>query len=273
MKIAVIGHAEHVTIARVPQLPAPGDIAHLDDPVTIAGGGGAIAFHQLEKSDADVHFFTAIGTDDASLYVYNEIASTRATIHAALRMESHTRDIVLITPDSERTILVIGRPLHPAADDLLSWDILATCDAVYFTGEDPETLKLARNASLLVVTARRAHVLAAAGVTVDVIVGSVKDPRENRSLAAYAIPPRALILTDGAGGGAIETAAGTTRFAAPVVSTPIVGQYGAGDTFAAALTYYAAQEMSLAEACSRAAHHGAAVLAGINPIEHQMRLA
>ena len=102
MRLAVIGHAEHVTIARVPNLPAPGDIAHLDHPIIIAGGGGAIAFHQLEKSDAEVHFFTAIGVDDASLYVYNEIASTRGTIHAALRMESHTRDIVLVTPDAER---------------------------------------------------------------------------------------------------------------------------------------------------------------------------
>ena len=272
MRLAVIGHAEHVTIARVPKLPAPGDIAHLDAPIIIAGGGGAIAFHQLEKSDADVHFFTAIGVDDASLYVYNEIASTRGTIHAALRMESHTRDIVLITPDAERTIMVIGRPLHPAADDLLSWDILATCDAVYFTGEDPETLKLARKASLLVVTARRAHVLAAAGVTADVVVGSVKDPRENRPLGDYPHPPRALVLTDGASGGTIETAAGITRFAAPKIDTPIVGAYGAGDTFAAALTYYAAQEMSLPDACARAAKHGAAVLAGINPIEHQLRL-
>jgi hypothetical protein len=30
--------------------------------------------------------------------------------------------------------------------------------------------------------------------------------------------------------------------------------------------------MSLPDACARAAKHGAAVLSGINPIEHQLRL-
>jgi ribokinase len=187
-------------------------------------------------------------------------------------MGPHTRDIVLCTDDGERTILVIGRPLHPAADDILAWDLLDTCDAVYFTGEDPETLKLARGAQLLVVTARRAHVLEASGVRADVIVGSVRDPRENRTLHAYANPPSALVLTDGGNGGTVETAIGADRFRAPELSGPIVGQYGAGDSFAAALTYYLARGAKVVDACERAAHHGAAVLAGVNPLEHQMEL-
>ena len=272
MKIAVIGHAEHVTVAPVPALPASGDILHLDDPVVIAGGGGAIAFHQLAKSDADLHFFTAIGIDDASLHVYHEISETRATIHAALRMEPHTRDIVLVTPDGERTIMVVGRPLHPRIDDILSWDILDTCDAAYFTGEDPDTLRRARGAQLLVVTARRKHVLDASGVHADVVVGSGRDPREQAPRDAYAQPPSALVLTDGANGGVIHTATGTTTFA-PVerVARPI-GQYGAGDTFAAALTWYLAKGERIEHACVSASRHAAAVLAGINPIEHLLVL-
>ncbi len=272
MRIAVIGHVEHVTIASVPALPAPGDILHLDDPQIIAGGGGGIAFFQLVRSPAEVHLFTAIGVDDAALHVYHELASAPATVHAAVRMEPHTRDIVLVTPDGERTILVVGPPLHPAADDILAWDILETCDAAYFTGEDPETLKFARNAQLLVVTARRAHVLEAAGVHADVIVGSATDPRENRARAAYAMPPGALVLTEGPRGGRIETAIGTQTFAAPPRDAPVVGQYGAGDSFAAALTWYLASGANIVDACERAAHHGAAVLSGINPIDHQKPL-
>jgi ribokinase len=273
MRIAVIGHVEHITITRVPALPAAGEILHIDDPVVFAGGGGGVAFYQLTKSDAELHLFTAIGIDDAALHVYSELATTTATIHAAIRMEPHTRDIVLVTPDGERTIIVVGQPLHPAIDDRLSWDILATCDAVYFTGEDAETLKMARKAQLLVVTARRAHVLEAAGVRADVVVGSVRDPRENRPRGAYTSPPGALVLTDGGNGGTVATATSTTTFRAPKLERPKVGEYGAGDTFAAALTWYLATGAPVVEACERAAHHGAAVLLGLNPIEHQKRLS
>lgn len=273
MRIAVIGHAEHVTIARVPALPKAGDIVHLDEPSVIAGGGGAIAFHQLAKSDADVHFFTAIGIDDAALHVYHEISETGATIHAALRMEPHTRDIVLITPDGERTIMVVGRPLHPRIDDILSWDILDSCDAAYFTGEDPETLRRARGAQLLVVTARRKHVLDASDVHADVVVGSVRDPRERASRDAYPQPPGALILTDGANGGTIQTAAGSTTFAPSERVARPIGQYGAGDTFAAALTWYLACGERVEQACLSASLHAAGVLGGINPIAQQLRLS
>jgi ribokinase len=67
-------------------------------------------------------------------------------------------------PDGERTICVIGDNLHPTADDPLPWDELGECDGVYFTGGDPRTLRLARRARVLVVTARRFEVLAASGV-------------------------------------------------------------------------------------------------------------
>jgi ribokinase len=272
VRIAVVGHVEHVTIARANALPRAGEILHLGDPVVIAGGGGGIAFFQLTKSDVEVHLFTAIGLDEAGTHVHHEIASTGATIHAGLRQRPHTRDIVVITPEGERTIFVVGEPLHPQRDDRLSWDELASCDAAYFTGQDPATLVEARRAKLLVVTARRAEALAKSGVRADVVVGSARDPREAGSLGDYATPPGALVMTDGRDGGYVETGAGRERFSAPIV-TSVVGGYGAGDSFAGALTWYLASGLTLADACSRAAEAGAAVLRGINPLEHQMRLA
>lgn len=272
MRIAVIGHVEHVTIGRAETAVRPGDIVHFDEPVVIAGGGGAIAFFQFAKSDADLHLFTAIGIDEAAVFVYDAVQRTGATIHAALRTTAHTRDVVVVTPDGERTIFVVGEPLHAKRDDRLSWDILAACDAVYFTGQDPDTIVEARAAKLLVVTARRAHALAASDVTADIVVGSSTDPREASKLSDYARPPRALVMTEGAAGGSIETASGTTRFAPAPAPDPIVGRYGAGDTFAAALTWYTARGLSVEDACAHAAVHGAAILAGINPLENQLRL-
>ncbi len=272
MRIAVVGHVEHVTIARAASVPGAGDIVHLADPVVIAGGGGGIAFFQLAKSDADVHLFTAIGLDEAGTHVHHEIASTDATIHAALRQRPHTRDLVMLTPDGERTIFVVGEPLHPQRDDRLSWDELASCDAAYFTGQDPDTLVEARRAKLLVVTARRSQALAASGVRADVVIGSAQDPRETSTLADYAKPPRALVMTEGAAGGWIETAGGRKRFVAAATPSPVAGAYGAGDSFAGALTWYLASGLGVEDACGRAAEHGASVLRGANPLEWQLAL-
>jgi ribokinase len=271
VRIAVIGHVEHITLAAVAALPAEGDIVHLDAPRVFPGGGGGVAFYQLLRGPAEVLLFTALGDDDAARTMDSALAATGARIYAARRAEPHTRDLVLITPSGERTIFVVGEPLQPRASEPLPWDELATCDGVYFTGRDPDTLRAARAARTLVVTARRRDVLARAGVAADVVVGSVRDPREVSTLADYPIPPRALVLTDGARGGHVETAAGVAHF--PAVRAPVVrGNYGAGDSFAAALAFYLTAGEPLLAAATRAAAYGAAVLAGLVPLDHQLAL-
>ncbi len=272
MRIAVIGHVEHVTIDRIEALPAAGDILHLDAPVVIPGGGGGVAFFQMANSPGEIHLFTAFGDDEAGDAVAERVAATGAKIHAVRRRAPHTRDIALITPDGERTIIVVGEPLHPRHDDDLPWEILASCDAVYFTAQDPDVLRAARQAKVLVATARRKEAIAGSGVKLDVIVGSANDPREAAVLSDYAMPPDTLVMTDGARGGSIETAGGRIRFAGAMAPEHVVGAYGAGDSFAAALTWYVASGLPIADACTRASAHGAAVLRGINPIEHQLRL-
>jgi len=272
LRVAVIGHVEHVSIGRAPSLPPPGEIAHLDEPCQIAGGGGGIAFHQLVRSPGEVHLFTAVGSDEAGQAIERRLRGIRAELHIARRDAPHTRDLAVITADGERTIFVVGEPLHPRRSDDLPWNVLAACDAVYFTGQDPETLVEARTARLLVVTSRRREALEKSGVRADVVVGSTKDRREYSTLADYAPPPSALVMTEGAKGGYVETADGVTRFPPTPVAGKIVGSYGSGDTFAAALTWYLARGFPLVEACTRAGKHGAAVLRGINPLEWQMEL-
>ena len=272
VRIAVVGHVEHVVIAPVAALPTPGEILHLDEMVWIPGGGGGTAYFQLVKSPAELHLFTALGNDDAGDRISERIHASGGIIHAVRRSLPHTRDVVLVTPDGERTILVIGEPLHPRLDDPLPWDLLGTCRAVYFTGQDPKVLRAARAAELLVVTARRATALALSGVEADVVVGSAEDPRETTSLAAHALPPKALVMTEGAKGGFIETAEGVKRFSAPSSLSTRKGAYGAGDSFTGALVWYLATGLGIHEACARAAKHGAAVLRGVSPLDNHLSL-
>jgi ribokinase len=272
MRIAVIGHVEHVTISTVSALPAAGDICHLDRPRMFPGGGGGVAFYQLLRAPAETLLFTALGDDDAARFVEANLAITGARIYAARRTHAHTRDVVMVTPEGQRTIVVVGEPLHPRRTDPLPWDELATCDAAYFTAQDPDVLRAARAAKLLVVTARRREALIRSGVEVDVIVGSAGDPREASTLADYPKPPRALVLTDGARGGRVETREGVAHFAPSLPPAAIVGSYGAGDSFAGALVYFLARGLSPLEAAGRAAAYGAAVLASLIPLDAQLSL-
>jgi ribokinase len=272
VRIAVVGHVEHVTLGRVPSIPAPGAIVHMEQPRFLPGGGGGLAFHQLVRSPAEVHLFTALGDDQAGAEVEARLRETRAVLHIARRREAHTRNLVLIAPDGERTIIVVGEPLHPRRDDALPWHMLASCDAVYFTAQDPQAIVAARAARTLAVTARRRPSLVEAGVRADVVIGSAADPREASSLADYPVAPGALVLTEGKAGGTVTTAGGVERFAAPSAVPAGGGAYGAGDSFAGALVYYLAAGLPVAAACGRAAVHGAAVLASLDPLDAQLPL-
>jgi ribokinase len=78
-------------------------------------------------------------------------------------------------------------------------------------------------------------------------------------------------MTEGAQGGTVETAGGVARFASPRTDV-IGGTYGAGDSFAGALTYYLAAGLDPVEAAARAAHHGAAVVGSLDPLAAQLPL-
>jgi ribokinase len=273
MRLAVVGHAEHVTLGRVPALPGAGDIAHLAAPRSFVGGGGGATFYQLVRSPAEVLLFTAVGDDDAGRFVREELARTGARVFAAARGEAHTRDVVMVTPDGQRTIVVVGEPLQPARGDALPWELLASCDAAYFTAQDPDALRATRDARILVVTSRRRAVLIASRVHADVVVGSLGDPRERCTLADFPSPPAALVLTDGARGGQVETAAGISRWEPSPPPETIRGSYGAGDSFAGALVYFLALGLEPVAAAKHAAAYGAAVLGGLTPQDCQLVLA
>jgi len=273
-RIAVVGHVEHVTLGRADGVPQPGDIIHLRDPRFLPAGGGGLAFLQLCRSDAELLLFTAFGGDEAGRAVEAAVRAARpdAQIHAARRPVAHPRVVVYLDAHGRRTIVVTADPLQPAATDALPWSLLGTCDAVYFTGADPQSLREARAARRLVVTARRAAALRAAAVAPDVIIGSVSDPRENAPLSAYAPPPGALVLTDGPRPVRVMREGSVASIEPPPTPARVEGDYGAGDSFAAALTYFLAAGLAVEDACARAAPYGAAVLRAMDPRESQMAI-
>jgi len=273
-RIAVVGHVEHVTLGRIDGVPAPGDILHLRDTRFLPGGGGGVAFAQLCRSDAEIHLFTAVGHDEAGRAVETRLraAPERVHVHVAMRAVDHPRVVVVVDANGHRTIVVTADPLQPAATDPLPWSILGNCDAVYFTGADPESFRLARASRRLVVTARRSSALRDAAIKPDVIVGSLADPRENAPIETYDPRPSALVLTDGPRAIRIVRGDGVTLVEPPPAPARVLSDYGAGDSFAGALTFFLAHGLSLKEACRRAGPHGAAVLRGIDPMETQTDL-
>src|SRR4051812_33511829 len=199
-RIAVIGHVEWVTFADGP-VPATGEIALLSDPFTAAAGAGAVVAVELARRGVATTFFTALGADAAGDATRAFLTGHGVDVRAARRRAPQTAALTILSPDHERTIMVIGANLHPQATDDLGWDDLARVDAVYFTGGDPATLQAARAAPMLVVTARRLEVLAASGVRADVLVGSVIDPGERVDAVALPQRPRLVVQTAGAAGG------------------------------------------------------------------------
>jgi len=99
---------------------------------------------------------------------------------------------------------------------------------------------LARQARVVVVTARRFEALVASGVRVDALVGSGNDRGEQFDLSRLAVQPEHVVVTDGERGG--------TGYRVVVPPGPVVDSYGAGDTFVAGVLFGLADGRPLEEA-------------------------
>jgi ribokinase len=272
VRVAVLGHVEWVTHARG-RIPPPGVIGYLSEPFDEPGGGGAISASQVAKLGADCPFFTALGTDDAGDRTMSILGGIGVSVLAARRPGPQTRGLsVTEGGDADRTIIVIGESVSPTIRDPLPWEDLGGCDAVYFTGWDPETLRAARAARTLVVTGRRLGVLAQSGVRADVVVASGADPAEAVRPGALPVPPRVIVRTEGGRGGTYIVDDGPERrFPAAPPPGPAVDTYGCGDSFVAGLTVGLGRGLDLEDALALAARCGAANLTGRGGLRAQLR--
>ena len=264
MRIAVVGHVEWVEFARVDHVPSAGEIIHVEPHLAVAAGGGAVAAVALARWGAQTLFFTALGDDVLGHRAHHELRARGVEVHAAFRAASQRRALTMIDAHRERTIIVLGDRHVPHAADPLSWDELATCDAVYITGGDAGAVRQARRARTTVATARVLPLLRESGIQLDALVGSDIDPAERYAAGDLPLTPHLVVRTTGAHGGWF--AVGDAREPYSAVATTITGDtYGAGDTFAAALTYALGERRAPRDAIAFAAARAAEVVAFEGP--------
>jgi ribokinase len=271
MRVAVVGHVEWIELALVEHVPQPGEIVHASEAWEEPAGGGAVAAVQLARLAGECLFITALGDDDMGHRAKRDLERLGVRVEAAWRAEPQRRAFVHVDSRGERTITVIGARMGPRGTDDLPWAELEDVDGVYLTAGDPEAIRHARRAGTLVATVRDMASLSGAGVEMDAIVASAKDAGEQYAPGDLEPAPRMVVRTDGAAGGSLETAGGEAlRWEAAPLPGPIVDAYGAGDCFAAGLTYGLAAGQPPADALALAARCGAACVTGRGPYEGQL---
>lgn len=271
MRAAVVGHTEWIEFGHVDHVPKPGDIVHATGAWEEPGGGGAVASVQLARLAGASTFFTALGDDERADRTRRALGRRDVRVEAVVRNEASRRAVVFVDRNGERTITTFGRRLEPQMSDELPWDEVERADAVYFTAGDVGALRNARRSGVLVATSRVMDLLAQADVYLDAVVGSGRDPGERFDPHALSTPPGLVVRTDGRRGGQFETADGRDgRYREVPPPGPVVDTYGAGDCFAAGLTYALGAGLAVDEALALAATCGAWCVSGQGPYGNQL---
>jgi ribokinase len=273
-RVAVVGHVEWIEFARVAHLPAPGEIIHASEWWQEVGGGGAVAAVQLAKLAGGAELFTALAGDDLGQRARERLHELGVRVHAAPRAGAQRRGFVYLDENGERTITILGERIVPHGGDELPWDRLDGVDAIYFTGGDAGALGHARRARRLVATPRAYETLRTAGVKLDALVRSAKDPGEQQAEKALDPPPHLVVSTAGKEGGewfGEDRTHGTWK--AAKLTGPRKDSYGAGDSFAAGLTFGLGADLPIEEALTLAARCGAHTMTGRAAYENQLTAA
>jgi ribokinase len=269
--VAAVGHLEWIEFVRGDHVPVAGEIVHADDSFEEPAGGGAVAAVQLARLAGRATFLTALGKDELARRTRARLADLDVTVRDATRDSPTRRGLTFLDAQGERTIITIGERLAPRGADELDWGDLAGADGVYLTATDGEGLQAARAARILVATPRAGSVLHEAGVRLDALVYSDLDEFETSYANALDPAPSLLVATRGARGGRFETVEGQRgTWAAAPLPGPVADSYGAGDSFAAALTFALADGRDPHAALQLAALAGATCLTGRGPYERQL---
>jgi ribokinase len=265
MRLAVVGHVEWVTFARVERLPGAGEIITAAESWDEAAGGGAVAAVELSRMGADVDFVCALGADALGEHARARLQELGVRVHAVMRPRPQRRAFTLVDARAERTIVVLGDRLVPSGGDALPWEVLDGAAGCYFTGGDSGALRVARRAGALVATSRAADAILPAGVRLDALVRSARDPGERLDTGALRPAPAAVVETMGADGGRWTAGARAGTWAAAPLPGPPVDAYGCGDCFAAGVTFGLAAGRDVGAAARLGAERGAACLTRHGP--------
>ena len=269
MRVAVVGHVEWVEFARVEALPGPGEIAHASETWAEAAGGGAVAAVQLANLGAETTLFTSLGNDELGRRCREELEGRGVRVCASAPDEPMRRAFTHIDETGERAITVLGDKLRPSGDDdSLPWHELKRFEGAFFVSGDVQALKRSRNAAVLVATSRELGTLRFGGVQLDALVGSAVDAGERYEPDSLDPQPKLVVATSSHLGGWAQPGG---PFAAAEKPGPVVDSYGAGDCFAAGLTFALARGDDSRDALALAARCGATVVTGRGPYGRQLQ--
>ena len=260
MRTAVVGHVEWIRFAVVERVPGPGKIIQAEESWLEPAGGGSVAAAELLRLAGSCDFFVAVGNDKMGGEAREALERVGLDVHAAVREEPQRLGFTYLDGQGERTITLVGEKLHPHGSDPLPWDRLRETDAVYFTAGDPDALRAARQARVLVATARELPTLAEAGVQLDALVHSATDPEEAYERAQIDPEPKLVVTTRGREGGVFAAGDRAGSFAASEPPGPVADAYGAGDSFAAGLAFALARGDDTESALAFASDRGAVAM-------------
>jgi ribokinase len=258
MNMAVVGHVEWIEFLRVEAVPVPGDIALATETWEEPAGGGGVAAVELARLAGEATLFCLLGADELGQRARRELEAASVRIQTGTSEAPQRRGFTFIDDQGERTITVIGsKPRPEGGDGMLPWETLDRTDGVYFTAGDPAALRQARRARVLVATARELATIQTAGVELDALVASGDDEAERYQAGDLNPPPKLVVSTAGSLGGWAQPG-GPYKAASPTI--PYEDTYGAGDCFAAGLTFALAQGLDGPEALAFASERGALAL-------------
>jgi len=268
MRVAVVGHIEWIEFIRVESVPLSGQIVRAVETWEEPGGGGAVAAAQLARLAGSCSFFTALGSDELGRRSRAELSNLGVEVRAIPETEPTRRAFTYIDDTGERTITVLNEKLRPrGGDSRLPWRELAGMDGVFFVSGDAEALHHCRTARVLVATSRELATIQEAGVELDALVGSGEDEAELYHPGDLNPAPKVAVTTAGGLGGWLQPGG---PFRPAPLPAQVVDTYGAGDCFAAGLTFALARGDALEDAVALAARCGAAVMTGRGPYSGQI---
>ena len=258
MNVAVVGHVEWIEFLRVEAVPKPGEIVGTTETWAEPAGGGGVAAVELARLAGASSLYCLLGGDELGKQGRTALEAAGVAVHSPPSDEPQRRGFCYVDEVGERTITVIGeKPRPKGGEGTLPWERLDEVDGVYFTAGDAEAVRQARRARVLVATARELPTLHAAGVELDALVASGEDDAERYQAGDLDPPPKLVVSTAGALGGWAQPG-GPYKAAAP--PGPFEDAYGAGDCFAAGLTFALAKGMEIADALAFASERGALAL-------------
>ena len=256
--MAVVGHVEWIEFLRVEAVPRPGEIVGANEVWAEPAGGGGVAAVEFARLAGESSLYCVLGADELGRRARERLEAAAVRVHAPVTDDGQRRGFCYVDEVGERTITVLGEKPRPrGGDGTLPWEELERVDGVYFTAGDTEAARQARRARVLVATARELSTLRTAGVEVDALVASGEDEAERYQAGDLDPPPKLVVSTAGALGGWAQP--GGPYKAAPPPG-PFEDAYGAGDCFAAGLTYALATGMEVADALAFASQRGALAL-------------